>query len=79
MPVEERNVILDRAHAREAEHQAASQRTAVQHTSRWSEDDDAALIERTGEPLHVLAHELGRTLWAVRSHRWKLRQRGVLD
>ncbi|CAA9265689.1 MAG: hypothetical protein AVDCRST_MAG93-2398, partial [uncultured Chloroflexia bacterium] len=58
---------------------AASLASAVQHTSRWSEDDDAVLIERTGEPVHRIAHDLGRTLWAVRARRWRLRQRGLLD
>ena len=78
MPAEARNVVLDRAHENEADHQAESRKTAVQQLSRWTADDDAVLIERAGEPLHILARELGRTLWAARSRRWKLRQRGAL-
>lgn len=79
MPPEARNVILDRAHDDEAEHQAASQKTAVQHMSRWKEHEEAVLIDRAGEPLHLLARDLGRTLWAVRARVWKLRERGLLD
>ncbi len=79
MPVEARNVVLDRAHEHEAERQAASQASAVQHKARWTEDEDAVLIERAGEPLHILARELGRTLWAILARRWKLRRQGVLE
>ena len=76
---EARNVALERAHDHEANHLAASQKSAVQHVSRWTAEDDAVLIERAGEPLHILARDLGRTLWAARSRRWKLRQRGELE
>lgn len=79
MPAEARNVVLDRAHEHEAGHQAASQASATQHMSRWTDDEDVVLIERAGEPLHRLARDLGRTLWGVRGRRWKLRQRGVLE
>lgn len=79
MSPEARNVRLDRAHEHEAEHQAVSQKTAVQHMSRWTAEEEAVLIERAGEPLHLLARDLGRTLWAARARRWKLRQRGLLD
>lgn len=79
LSTEARNAILDRAHEHEAEHQAASQKTAVQHMSRWTEEEEAVLIERGGEPLHSIARDLGRTLWAVRARRWKLRERGLLE
>ncbi len=79
MPPEACNVILDRLHQHQAEHQAASQKRAVQHMTRWTADQDAELIERSGEPLHVLARDLGRTLLAVQARRWKLRGRGLLD
>lgn len=72
---EERNVVLDRTHAHEAEHQAASQRTAVHPKSRWTKDDDTVLLNRADEPVHVIARDLGRTLRAVRARRWRLRQR----
>lgn len=79
MTPEARNVILDRVHEHEANHQEASRTTAVQHMSRWTADEDAALIERAGEPVHLLARDLGRTLYAVRARVWKLRERGLLD
>lgn len=79
MAPEVRNVVLDRAHEHEAGHQAASQATAVQHLKRWTDDDDATLIERAGEPVHVIARDLGRTPWAARGRRWKLRGRGLMD
>lgn len=78
MAPEARNRVLDRAHEHEADHQAASQALAVRHRARWTEDDDAILIEPAGEPAHAIARDLGRTLWAVRSRRLKLRQRGAL-
>jgi biotin operon repressor len=79
MTPEARNVILDRAHEHEAEHQVASQKRAVQHMSRWTADEDAALSERAGEPVHLLARDLGRTLYAVRARVRTLRERGLLD
>lgn len=75
MPAEARNIVLGRAHDHEAQHQAA----AVKHKSRWTADEDAALIDRAGEPVHLLASDPGRRLWAVCGRRWKLRQRGLLD
>jgi hypothetical protein len=51
----------------------------VQHMTRWTEGEDAVLIHRAGEPLHVLARDLGRTLYAVRARVWNLRDRGMLD
>ena len=50
----------------------------MQHMTRWTTEEEAVLIERAGEPLHVLARDLGRTLLAVQARRWKLRERGVL-
>lgn len=79
MPPERRNVVLDRLHDHEAEHQTASQRTAAQHFSRWTPEEEAMLVERAGEPAYRLAHDLGRTLYAVRARKWRLRERGLLD
>lgn len=52
--------------------------SARSHGRRWTDADDQALIERAGEPAHVLAVALGRTLFAVRTRRHLLRQRGTL-
>ena len=79
MPCEARNILLDRLHDHQADHQAASLMTAKQHMTRWTADEDTMLVERAGEPLHMLARDLGRTLLAVQSRRWKLRDRGLLD
>ena len=45
---------------------------------RWTDADDLELIDRADEPAHVLAVDLGRTLFAVRSRRHVLRRRGRL-
>lgn len=49
---------------------------ARSHGRRWTAADDRVLIERADEPAHVLAIDLGRTLFAVRSRRHILRERG---
>jgi len=79
MPTEARNIILDRAHEHDANHQEASRTAAVQHMARWTADEEAVLIKRMGEPVHLLARDLGRTLYAVRARLGKLRERGLLD
>lgn len=43
-------------------HQASSHEAASQHMSRWAADEESALIEHDGGPLHLFARELGRTL-----------------
>lgn len=51
--------------------------TARSSGRRWT-DSEFELLERAGEPAHVLAVDLGRTLFAVRSRRHVLRRRGRL-
>ena len=51
----------------------------MHHIACWTPKEEAVLIERAGEPLHVLARDLGRTLYAVRARVWKLWECGLLD
>ncbi len=78
LPAEERAARLaaltadnQRDHARTLPH--------VTQTGRpWSEADDALLIARAGDPDREVAIALGRTLWAVRTRKMRLRDRGLL-
>jgi hypothetical protein len=76
---ERRNVVLERWHEHQYDHQAETAKAATRHAARWTEYEDTVLIERNGEPLHVLAYDLGRTLWAVKDRRQSLRRRGLLN
>jgi DNA-directed RNA polymerase specialized sigma24 family protein len=50
--------------------QAATNRDAP-----WTEDEDRVILERAGNPAYEVALALGRTLWAVRHRRSRLRKR----
>ena len=60
-----------RDHARTLPH-------ATQTGRPWREADDALLIARAGDPDREVAIALGRTLWAVRTRKMRLRDRGLL-
>ncbi|MBA2276765.1 MAG: hypothetical protein H0W06_03295 [Chloroflexia bacterium] len=78
LPVEERRDSFARAHAYIDQHQEATQATATQRHGRWTAEEDAVLIARHAEPAHVLATELGRTLYGVYRRRDRLSDRGLL-
>ncbi|MBA2276237.1 MAG: hypothetical protein H0W06_00620 [Chloroflexia bacterium] len=69
---------MARARAFDDEHQPASIAAATQSQTRWTDDEDAVLIERHDAHAYVLARELRRTLYSVRHRRDRLRRRGLL-
>lgn len=58
-----------------AEAQEETKRDARQHRAPWTAAEDAMLIERPDATIAELAHQLGRTYWAVKARRVLLRQR----
>lgn len=75
---QERTDVLRTLRSRDVIQYRETVSSARAHGRRWTAMDDQALIERADEPAHVLAVDLGRTLFAVRTRRHTLRQRGML-
>jgi transposase len=54
---------------------AETLQAATNRDAPWTEKEDIVLMELTDSPAHELALILGRTLWAVRHRRSRLRKR----
>lgn len=78
MSEDEQAAILKTLRNRDVTLHLKTMATARSSGRRWTDVEDLELIERADESAHVLAVDLGRTLFAVRSRRHVLRQRGRL-
>ena len=54
--------------------QEFTRRAAERHKDAWTEDEDRYVLDRAGTTVREVALALGRTAWAVRQRRWKLRR-----
>ena len=57
---------------------ALTKRHASHHGAPWTAEDDAVLKERDADPMREVGLTLGRTAYAVRDRKIKLRRRGIL-
>lgn len=71
----ERRDRLERVHRHSVRKQAMTRPKAFNHGRRWDPSEDAVLLAPDAPPNHVLAEELGRTLYAVMARYQKLRAR----
>jgi len=74
MPAERRAELLDRAHEADQDGYAITLARADSSGKFWTEDEDRYLFEHPREPARDIGLKLGRTLWAVRSRRMRLRR-----
>lgn len=75
-PEEERASMLDRLH-RSDWRDAALTRDDAEHSGEpWDAEEDAYVLAHLREPARDVALTLGRTLWAVRNRRARLRRLG---
>lgn len=79
MAQEERAAMLQTLRSRDVDLYRETVVSARSHGRRWTAADAEVLIERADAPSHFLAVDLGRALFAVRSRRHTLRERGRLS
>lgn len=78
MAEDEQVAILQALRNRDVTLHRETMATARSSGRRWTDSEDLELLERADEPAQVLAVDLGRTLFAVRSRPHVLRRRGQL-
>lgn len=76
---ETRKDVSQRGSDYSTEVQEETRAVARQHRAPWTADEDAVLIARTDANLAELAHQLGRTYWAIKARRDLLRRQGLIE
>ncbi|MBI2912015.1 MAG: hypothetical protein HYY05_07715 [Chloroflexi bacterium] len=74
LPEELRNAMLARAHAADQRDYPLTLEEANRSGDRWTEEEDGTILARLRDPARDVALALGRTLWAVRNRRVRLRR-----
>jgi hypothetical protein len=77
LPAEERQALLARVHAADARDYPLTVGVAEQSGSPWTDEEDQYVLEHPKMPAREVALVLGRTLWAVRGRRMRLRRQPV--
>jgi len=72
---EERKAILERAHEADRRDYPLTLESADSRGEIWSSDEDQYVLDHQTDPARDVALALGRTLWAVRNRRVRLRRR----
>ena len=75
LPLTIRQAQLAKVHQADARDYPVTLARASARGSRWTADEDAIVLKRLGDPARDVALQLGRTLWAVRGRRVRLRSR----
>lgn len=76
---EQKATKLDAAHEFEFDKQQELLDKATNQFARWTEDEEAFLLQNRHRTAYVLAEELGRSLYAVRMRIAVLRRRGLIE
>ena len=71
---DEREEMLSKLHASDRRDYPATLELAENRGDPWSPDEDQYIIEHWHEPARDVAFALGRTLWAVRGRKVKIRR-----
>ena len=75
LPLTIRQAQLAKVHQADARDYPVTLARASARGSRWTADEDTIVLKRLGDAARDVALELGRTLWAVRGRRVRLRSR----
>jgi len=76
LPDDRRAALSAKWAARDRDEHAVTRRAAERHRDAWTEADDRYILEHLGTASREVGLALGRTSWAVRQRRWRLRRRG---
>jgi hypothetical protein len=74
VPAERRVALLDRAHEADQDGYAITLARANSSGALWTDDEDRYILEHPHQPARDIGLKLGRTLWAVRGRRMRLRR-----
>jgi len=74
LPAEAQAAALDKVHAADRRDYPLTLERAARSGAVWDEDEDRYILDHSKTPAREVALALGRTLWAVRNRRVRLRR-----
>ena len=76
LPDDRRAALAAKWTARDQHEHELTRRAAERHRDAWTEADDRYILDHLDVAAREVGLALGRTSWAVRQRRWRLRHRG---
>ena len=75
LPEDRRAALAAKWTARDQQEYELTRRAAERYKDAWSEAEDCYVLDHPELPAREIGLALGRTNWAVRQRRWRLRRR----